>query len=162
MGPSMLSWHAAAPGNTAARRSAVRMRMSGAGTLPRPVWRNTASERVAFQRQRVSKSGACRTAWTRMSRRPFCGTKPGTRSRGKLCWAPSEMTMPSSVAAAWSSKLNERQKALRSARPQARLMRAPKGAWMTSCMPPPSSKNRSATTVSCVGSVPSAARAAAR
>ena len=38
--------------------------------------------------------------------------------------------MPLSVAAACSSKLNVRQKRLRSASPQARLMRAPKGAWM--------------------------------
>ncbi len=40
-------------------------------------------------------------------------------------------------------------------------MRPPKGAWMTSCMPPASSKKRSATTVVWVGTAPSAARAAA-
>ena len=55
--------------------------------------------------------------------------------------------MPLSVAAACSSKLKVRQKRLRSASPQARLMREPKGAWMMSCMPPASSKKRSATTV---------------
>ena len=65
----------------------------------------------------------------------------------------------SSVAAACSSKLNERQKRLRSASPQARLMRLPNGEWMTSCMPPASSKKRSKTIVCCVGSAPSAARA---
>ena len=70
--------------------------------------------------------------------------------------------MLSSVAAACSSKLNERQKRLRSARPQARLMRLPNGEWMTSCMPPASSKKRSSTISCCVGSAPSAARAAAR
>ena len=53
--------------------------------------------------------------------------------------------MPLSVAAACSSKLNERQKRLRSANPHARLMRAPNGACRISCIPPPSSKNRSAT-----------------
>ena len=56
--------------------------------------------------------------------------------------------MLSSVAAACSSKLNLRQKRLRSARPQARLIRLPKGEWMTSCMPPASSKKRSSTIVS--------------
>ena len=62
--------------------------------------------------------------------------------------------MASSVAAACSSKLNERQKRLRSARPQARLMRLPKGEWMTSCMPPASSKKRSKTIVSLRGQRP--------
>src|SRR5438045_651376 len=70
--------------------------------------------------------------------------------------------MLSSVAAACSSKLNFRQKRLRSARPHARLIRLPKGEWITSCMPPASSKKRSSTIVSCVGSVPKAARAEAR
>src|SRR5207249_1936503 len=46
--------------------------------------------------------------------------------------------MPSSVAAACSSKLKPWQNFLRSARPQARLMRLPKGACSTSCMPPDS------------------------
>ena len=54
------------------------------------------------------------------------------------------MFSPLSVAAACNSKLNERQKRLRSASPQALLMRPPKGAWMISCIPPPSSKKRSA------------------
>ena len=69
--------------------------------------------------------------------------------------------MPLSVAAACNSKLKVRQKRLRSASPQARLMRAPKGACSTNCMPPPSSKKRSATTRSAVGSAPSAPRAGA-
>ena len=62
--------------------------------------------------------------------------------------------MLSSVAAACSSKLNLRQKRLRSASPQARLMRLPKGEWITSCMPPASSKKRSSTIVSWVGRQP--------
>jgi hypothetical protein len=74
----------------------------------------------------------------------------------------SDSTIASSVAAACSSKLNLRQKRLRSARPQARLMRLPKGEWITSCMPPDSSKKRSSTSVSCVGSAPSATFALAR
>jgi hypothetical protein len=41
-------------------------------------------------------------------------------------------------------------------------MRLPNGAWITSCIPPDSSKKRSKTTVFCVGSVPSAAQAEAR
>ena len=68
------------------------------------------------------------------------------------------MLRPSSVAAACNSKLNERQKRLRSASPQALFTRAPKGACMMSCMPPPSSKKRSAMIVRCVGTSPSTAR----
>ena len=71
-----------------------------------------------------------------------------TFSSGKLCCSPSERTMPSSVAAACSSKSKVTQKRLRSASPQARLMRPPNGACRTSCMPPPSSKKRSAMIVS--------------
>ncbi|MDT4835180.1 hypothetical protein FQZ97_688360 [compost metagenome] len=67
-----------------------------------------------------------------------------------------------SVAAACSSKLKLRQKRLRSASPQARLMRLPKGEWITSCMPPDSSKKRSSTSFDWLGSTPSAARARAR
>ena len=66
-------------------------------------------------------------------------------SIGKLCCGPSESTTPLSSALACSSKSKLRQNRLRSARPQARLIRAPSGAWITSCMPPDSSKNRSKT-----------------
>jgi hypothetical protein len=65
--------------------------------------------------------------------------------------------MPLSVAAACSSMLNERQNFLRSAKPHARLMRAPNGVCRISCIPPPSSKKRSATIVVSVGTVPSIA-----
>src|ERR1035441_10232931 len=68
------------------------------------------------------------------------------------------MFSPLSVAAACNSKLNERQKRLRSASPQALLMRPPKGAWMMSCIPPPSSKKRSAMMQSCVGTSVNTAR----
>ena len=81
-----------------------------------------------------------------------------TSASGKLCCSASAILRPSSVAAACNSKLNERQKRLRSASPQALLMRPPKGAWITSCIPPPSSKKRSAMMVCCVGTAPSTAR----
>src|SRR5262249_36012964 len=64
------------------------------------------------------------------------------------------ITIASSVAAACSSKLNERQKRFRSAKPQARLTRLPKGACKTICIPPDSSKNRSSTSVCCEGIAP--------
>ncbi len=85
---------------------------------------------------------------------------PKTLASGKLCCSPSEITMPSSVAAACSSKSKLTQKRLRSANPQARLMAPPNGACRTSCMPPLSSKKRSATMVSHVGTVPSTASVA--
>src|ERR1700746_645829 len=68
------------------------------------------------------------------------------------------MFNPLSVAAACNSKLKLRQKRLRSANPQALLILPPKGAWITNCIPPPSSKKRSATTVFCVGTEPNTAR----
>src|SRR5262249_53514413 len=55
---------------------------------------------------------------------------------------------------ACSSKLNERQKRFRSAKPHARLTRLPKGACKTSCIPPDSSKKRSITSVCCEGIAP--------
>ena len=70
--------------------------------------------------------------------------------------------MLSSFAAACSSKLKDLQKRLRSARPQPRLMRLPKGEWMTTCMSPTSSKKRSMIIVSRVGIAPSAAIPACR
>ena len=45
------------------------------------------------------------------------------------------------------------QKRLRSARPKARFTRPPNGAWTTSCIPPASSKKRSKTTSSIVGTI---------
>ena len=86
-------------------------------------------------------------------RRPRAGTNAAARASSRIA---------SSVAAACSSKLNCRQKRLRSARPHARFTRLPNGACSTSCMPPDSSKNRSSTSVSWVGSTPSARRASAR
>ena len=121
-----------------------------------------ASARPAFQRQRTPKSGESSTAWVSTSRTVPEWRKRKTSSSGKLWVGPSESTMASSVAAAWSSKLNVRQNRLRSARPQARFTRLPNGAWRTRCMSPASSKKRSATRMSCVGRAPSAARAAAR
>ena len=64
----MLSRHAAASGKAAAIRSSACIRCSGGGTFEPFRLRGTASEMVAFQRQRVAKSGASRTAWTSVSR----------------------------------------------------------------------------------------------
>ena len=104
-------------------------RRACAGCIGHPlaaaVKRSSASARVAFQRQRVPNIGAASAACTRSSSRRCGPHHAGTRSSsGKLCCSPSESTMPSSVAAACSSKSKLTQKRLRSARPQARLMRA--------------------------------------
>ena len=93
-----------------------------------PLKRSTASARVTFQRQRAVNIGAASSACVSTSSTVADFRNPNTISSGKECCSLSEMTMPLSVAAACSSKLNERQKRLRSARPQARLMRAPNGA----------------------------------
>ena len=83
---------------------------------------------MAFQRQRVSNIGACKAACVSSSSTSAARSMENTVSRGKLCCGPSDSTIPSSVAAAWSSKSKERQKRLRRAIPQARLIRPPNGA----------------------------------
>ena len=118
-----------------------------------------ASEMLAFQRQRAVNMGESSMAWISVSSTVLLLRKRATLASSKLCVSPSDSTMASSVAAACSSKLNVRQNFLRSARPKARLTRAPNGAWMMSCMPPDSSKKRSNTSVSSVGSLPSTALA---
>ena len=160
--PARFSAQAAWSGNTAASRSSASIRWMGGGTRP-PLRRlGTASAREAVQRQRTPNSGTPRSACVSTGS-SVCGLRNrNTEASGKEWRSVSEMTMPSSVAAACSSRLKERQKRFRSARPQARLIRLPKGAWRTSCIPPESSKNRSATTVRRPGSAPRAARPAAR
>ena len=103
--------------------------------------------------------GVGSTAWIRVSRTVAGERKPSTSSRGKECCGPSDSTTASSLAAACSSKSKVRQKRLRSARPRPRLTLAPRGEWTTSCMPPVSSKKRSTTKRSVVGSAPSSAQA---
>ena len=138
------------------------MRAMGGGSFRPPCMRGMARARVASQRQRTWNMGDCSAAWASTSSRLAVETKEKIESSGKLCCGPRESSTPSSVAAACSSKSKVRQKRLRSASPKARFRRAPKGAWSTSCIPPASSKKRSATSVSWVGSAPSAARPAAR
>ncbi len=93
-----------------------------------PRKRRIASARDAFQRQRAVNIGAASSAWVSTCS-SVCGFRnSNTSSSGNACCSLSEMSMPLSVAAACSSKLKVRQKRLRSASPQARLMRVPKGA----------------------------------
>ena len=129
----------------------------GGGTLRPPAKRRTASARVAFHRQRAPNIGAGSIACVSTSSTVSGRRKRNTTSSGKLCCSEREITMPLSVAAACSSTLKPRQNRLRSASPQARLTAAPSGACSTSCMPPPSSKKRSATSVRPDGTAPRAA-----
>ena len=161
IGPLRFSWHATWSGKTAARRSSERIRRIGAGTFRPPVRRSSARPRVAFHRQRLPNIGEGSTAWIRVSRSVWGRRKANTESSGKLCCSPSDSTTPSSVAVACSSKSKFTQKRFRRERPQARLTRPPNGVWRTSCMPPASSKNRSATTVSTVGTTPRTATVSA-
>ena len=156
------SWQAARPGHTAAIRSSASMRWRWMGRRRPPLARGRTSERVRFQRQRAPSMGWSRTAWVSTSAAWALESMDCTRVRGKLCWGPSESTTVSSSAAAWSSKSNDTQNRLRNARPSARLMRPPKGAWMMSCDPSVSSKQRSTTIRSRVGRCPSASKPAAQ
>ncbi len=149
------SWQAASAGKTAAIRSSDSIRWMAGGFLRPPRMRSTASDRFRFHRHRDWNIGAVSTAWRTTVSTVGEARNLGTRSSGKLCCGPSDSKIASSLAAAWSSKSNVTQNRLRSARPRARFSRAPNGAWPTSCMPPASSKKRSSTMVSMVGSTPS-------
>ncbi len=138
------------------------MRWRWIGRRLPPCMRGSTRARLRFQRQRAPSMGWGSTAWVRTSDALALLSMDCTRVSGKLCWGPSERTTVSSSAAACSSKSNETQNRLRSARPSARLMRPPKGAWMISCDPSLSSKQRSTTSRSRVGRWPSAARPAAQ
>ena len=59
------------------------------------------------------KNGTARNACTSTSRATCDGTSWNICSSGKLCWAPSDSTMPLSSAEACSSKSNDRQNRLR-------------------------------------------------
>ena len=67
MGPTMLSWHAAACGNTAAMRSSASMRWIGGGLLRPPRKRSTSNARLRFHRQRARNIGESRMAWRSVS-----------------------------------------------------------------------------------------------
>ena len=134
------------------------MRWICSGSFLPPLKRTSASARLASHRHRVPNTGESSTACSSTSWTDAVLRNLNTSASGKLCCSASAMLMPSSVAAACSSKLNERQNRFRSANPHALLMRPPNGAWMTSCMPPPSSKKRSATMVCWVGTVRRTAR----
>ncbi len=110
------------------------------------------------QRQRVLKMGDANDACSSSSFTVCSVRNWKTSASGKLCCSASEMLIPLSVAAACSSKLKPRQKRLRRASPQALLMRPPKGACRMSCIPPPSSKKRSAMIVVFEGTEPRTAR----
>ena len=125
IGPVTFSWQAAAPGNTAASRSSLCIRWKGGGTLRPPRKRSTTRLRFRFHRQRLWKIGWSRMACCSVARIEPEVRKRGTSASGKLWWGPREMTMASSLALAWSSKLNPAQNFLRSAYPIARLTRPP-------------------------------------
>src|SRR5215813_12816333 len=158
----MCSRHASWSGNTAAKRFSDSIRCNGAAIFAPPRKRGTAKERVAFQRHRIVNIGASNKACTSKSRTVLEFRYRNTSSSGNECCVPSEITIASSVAAACSSKLNERQKRFRNAKPQARLIRLPKGACKTSCIPPDSSKKRSSTSVCCEGIAPNEQYASAK
>ena len=163
IGPgATFSWQAASVGNTAAIRSSDSIRWIAGGFFRPPRHRSTASEVFRFQRQRAGNSGAVSTACRTTSSTVPDARNFGTRSSGKLCCGPSDSRIALSLAAACSSKSNVTQNRLRSASPRARFSRAPNGACPTSCIPPASSKKRSSTIVSIVGSSPSWASPAPR
>ena len=121
MSPSMFSWHAAASGKTDASRSSDCMRWivqrhascrRGSGSSASDRLGVPAPARAEHRRRQH------RLLEHLLHRLPCCRNRK-TSPSGKLCCSASAMLMPSSVAAACSSKLNDRQKRLRSARPQA-------------------------------------------
>src|SRR4051794_22428958 len=98
------------------------------GTFLPPRKRRSARERPASHRHLVVNRGEGNTACSSTCCTELGCRKWKTSANGKLCCSLKEMFRPLSVAAACSSKLNERQNRFRSASPQALLMRAPNGA----------------------------------
>ena len=158
----MFSRQATWSGNTVAIRSSDFIRCNCGATFLPPLKRGSASAVLAFQRKRVGNSGASSSAWIRMSRAVFECRNEATSSNGKLWLVDSDSTIAFSVAAACNSKLKLRQKRLRRARPQALLMRLPKGAWITRWVEPASSKKRSIASWRCVGIRPKPATCSAQ
>ena len=134
---------------------------SGAGTFlpPRRPLEQQRALRVPAPARLEHRRGQQRLDEDLARRRRGGGSRRRPRA-GSCAAGPSERTIASSFAAACSSKPKPTQKRLRSARPQARLIREPKGACTTSCMPPLSSKKRSRITRRCVGTAPRAWRPA--
>ena len=101
------------------------MRWIGGG-LRRPLRnRSTMSDRLRFHRQRAWNIGAVEDGvLERVLDRRAREVVGHVLEREEWC-GPSESTMASSLAAAWSSKLNVRQNFFRSASPSARLIRPP-------------------------------------
>ena len=64
---------------------------------------------MRFHRQRLWKTGWSRMACCSVARIEPEVRKRGTSASGKLWWGPREMTIASSLALAWSSKLNPAQ-----------------------------------------------------
>ena len=120
-----------------------------------PRCRGRASARVAFHRSDREHRSVQESLDEDVADR-VCMQKMKNVLKRERMLGSQESTMASSVAAACSSKLNERQNRFRRASPQARLMRTPNGECTTSCMPPDSSKKRSSTSRCCDGIVPSA------
>ncbi len=102
--PPWLSWQAVWAGNTAASRSSARMRWSAGGTRlpPRRAAGPASGSRSSASGSRTSAPAGPPGSAAR-PRRSACSIEK-TVSSGKLCCGPSERTMPSSVAAACSSK----------------------------------------------------------
>ncbi len=144
-------------------KSSASIRCSGGGLRRPPLNRNTMRARLRFHRQRLVNigDGGDSTACSSTSRTVFELRNRGTSASGKLWCGPSERTTASSLAAACSSKSNDTQNRLRSARPSARLIRPPSGEWTTRCIPSASSKNRSKTRSVPVGTTPRTALPAA-
>src|SRR3984893_11260238 len=106
------------------------MRWMGGGTFFPPRKRRIANAREAFQRQRAVNIGASSKACVRTFSTVPAFTKAKTNSSGNACCSVNEILIPLSVAAACSSKLNERQHSFRRAKPQDGLMRGTEGAGM--------------------------------
>ena len=100
---------AACAGKTAASRSSARMRCSGGGTRLPPRQRSSASDARRRSSASASRTSAPAARPGSAAPRRSLGRARSSKtvSSGKLCCGPSESTMPSSVAAACSSKSND-------------------------------------------------------
>ena len=145
--PSMFSKQAATWGRRQASRSSERMRWICGGTFL-PFWkRSRASERLASQRKRVAKIGEpMRTACWRMSSTVSRLEEVEDIGEGEAVLLGERDVDAVVGGGGLQFEVERAAETLAQGQAPGLVDAAPKGAWITNCMPPPSSKKRSAMT----------------
>ena len=139
------SRQAVCAGNTAASKSSARKRCNGGGTFLPPRCRNTASARVTFQRQRTVNIGTAKSACSSSDARVAAVEHAEHLLDRKAVLRPEREHDAVVVGAGLQFEIEAAAESLPHRQPPGAVDPRPNGAWITICMPPDSSKNRSKT-----------------